>query len=108
MNLFLMSGEEISRFYKPQNEVEQYLVDVIRDLDLPKLQDALDEIGRLEQQGDNQHIKIRLLEDDVEILETQNRKLEISIIDKDAQIMGLEEQVKHLKDRMEYVLSFRN
>ena len=75
LNLFLMSPDEVTRWYKPQSPEEQYLVDLISSVDFTKQKELEDEIKALTDETDSQSVDIHDLEEDVNNLKRENRKL---------------------------------
>ena len=75
LNLFLMSPDEVTRWYKPQSPEEQYLVDLISSVDFTKqreIEDLNNDIDELEDEiespwRENNNLKdlVKTLNDDI-------------------------------------------
>lgn len=81
MNPFLMNLDELVQWYKPKNEVESYIIDLIRTKESSKYSNAVTTIKQLEDDINELDDRNIALEYDIEYLERENnilkKKLEI-------------------------------
>ena len=93
LNLFVMSAQEVIRWYKPQTEEESYLVDLLSEILIKGVEELHNEI-------DNLTVKNEILENDKSNLEE-----EISNLTQEAYLLkrtngSLEERVSDLENQI--------
>jgi chromosome segregation ATPase len=98
MNLFTMSPDEVARWYKPNTEVEKYLVDIISSIDWFSTKDLEGDVERLERQNEDYENDITEFEDDIRILEIDKTKLKNKIDELEHMLSMADEQAKLYKN----------
>lgn len=93
MNLFIMNLDEILAWYKPQNDNEKYILEVVRDANLIK-EDHNTELVSLEEQLSDTEYERNKFEDELD-----DANLDIDRLTKE--IQSLENTIDGLETKLE-------
>ncbi len=88
LNLYIMSAEEVVNWYRPQTEVEKYLVNLLSENSI---------INKLENQIDNLEDDLSTLQCKYDDCNEENENLESEIKQLNKKIIKLNDEIDELK-----------
>lgn len=76
-----MSLDEIVRWYNPQSESEEYILDLVSKYEFTEIEELKSEIQNLKDENDEYDRKVEQLENEISDLESENKNLETKVDD---------------------------
>lgn len=99
MNLFIMNLDEILAWYKPQNDNEKYILEVVRDANLIK-EDSNTELVSLEERLSDAEYERNKFEDELDDANLDIDRLTNEIQSLENTIDGLETKLEDVRDEL--------